>query len=76
MASLNNSLRPLRISAYLCVTCALNAAIAKYAEGILRDADIAMYRAHLLTQDARRDAEPDINLVEHTEDENLVAYSM
>ena len=32
--------------------------------------------AHLLAQDARRDAAPDINLVERTEDENLVAYSM
>ena len=31
---------------------------------------------HLLAQDAGRDAEPDINLTEHIEDENLVAYSM
>ena len=32
--------------------------------------------AHLLAQDARRDAEPDINLIERTPEENLVAYSM
>ncbi len=31
---------------------------------------------HLLAQDARRDAEPDINLAERTEDEHLLAYSM
>lgn len=32
--------------------------------------------AHLLAQDARRDAEPDINLAEHTLEENLISYSM
>lgn len=32
--------------------------------------------AHLLAQDARRDAKPDINLAAQTDDENLVAYSM
>ena len=32
--------------------------------------------AHLLAQDARRDAEPDINLTERTLEENLVTYSM
>ena len=32
--------------------------------------------AHLLAQDARRDAEPDINLAEHTLEENLITYSM
>lgn len=32
--------------------------------------------AHLLAQDALRDTEPDINLVELAQDENLVTYSM
>ena len=32
--------------------------------------------AHLLEQDSRRNAEPDINLDQQTTDENLVAYSM
>ena len=32
--------------------------------------------AHLLAQDAHRDDEPDINLAERNEDQNLLVYSM
>jgi hypothetical protein len=31
---------------------------------------------HLLTQDSKRDAEPDLNLDLHSDDEVSVAYSM
>jgi len=49
----------------------------EYGQGYLFSRPVACDGVpHLLAQDARRDAAPDINLDSSTTDENLVAYSM